>query len=132
VQRAAPALGQGVHHLTVEVVDAAPCEQTIGDRALKRRARLELLHIEFPAYELQAGLPKLGDRLEDLPDRQHHRADRRYRCPRGAPADGRIPPVAAPAWPSGAPSAGQSTGSTWTYGRQPLNDRARRCPGTIG
>jgi hypothetical protein len=49
-------VGQGVHDLAVELVDPAPSQQAVGDRALKRRARLVEVHIQLPAHELQAGL----------------------------------------------------------------------------
>jgi hypothetical protein len=88
---ASAGVGEGVHDLVVKLVDPAPCQQALGDRTLKRRTRLVVAHIELPAHQLQASLLKLIDRLEDLSDRQHHRADKRYPGPRGAPAVGRAP-----------------------------------------
>jgi hypothetical protein len=125
-------VGEGVHDLVVKLVDSAPCEQAVGDRALKRRARLTLLHVELPAHQLQAGLLELGDRLEDLPDRQLHRADERYPGPHAGPAVDRAAPVARPDPRRSARSARQSARSAWTYARQPPNDGAPRGPRRIG
>jgi hypothetical protein len=124
--------GEDVHDLVVNLVDSAPCQQAVSDRALKRRTRLVDVHIELPAHQLQASLLKLGDRLEDLSDRQHHVADKRYPGPRSAGAVGRAVPAASADSPPKPRSGGGSERRVWTCGRRPLDHRASRCPRRIG